>query len=118
MDVVLIAPEAFLHQEDAPYVKNIRAAGMDIIYPDDPTFTRGHKSEEETIEQLSKCQAIIAGGEFFTENVFAALPSCVARLVRESVTIVLMSTLPLGMVSPSGSRPRPTTNRWQSMRSP
>ena len=74
MDVVLIAPEAFLHQEDAPYVKNIRDAGMDIIYPDDPTFTRGHKSEAETIEQLSKCQALIAGGEFFTENVLAALP--------------------------------------------
>jgi D-3-phosphoglycerate dehydrogenase len=82
MDVVLIAPEAFLHQEDAPYVKNIRAAGMDIIYPDDPTFTRGHKSEEETIEQLSKCQAIIAGGEFFTENVFAALPQL--RVVARS----------------------------------
>ena len=50
MDVALIAPEAFLHQDDAPYVKNLQAAGMEVIYPDDPTFTRGHKTEEETIE--------------------------------------------------------------------
>jgi len=74
MDVALIAPEAFLNQDDAPYVTNIREAGMEVIYPDDPTFTRGHKTEEETIEQLSKCQAILAGGEHFTENVLAALP--------------------------------------------
>ena len=74
MDVALIAPEAFLHQDDAPYVKNLQAAGMEVIYPDDPTFTRGHKTEEETIEQLSKCQAVLAGGEHITENVLAALP--------------------------------------------
>ena len=48
MDVALIAPEAFLQQDDAPYVKNIREAGMEVIYPDDPTFTRGHKTEAET----------------------------------------------------------------------
>ncbi|MCH2201656.1 MAG: phosphoglycerate dehydrogenase [Fuerstiella sp.] len=72
-DVVLIAPEHMLGI-DAKYVHVLKEAGFDVIYPDDPTFTRGEKSEEETIEQLSKCSAVIAGGAQYTRNVIAALP--------------------------------------------
>ncbi|MCH2213109.1 MAG: phosphoglycerate dehydrogenase [Fuerstiella sp.] len=72
-DVVLIAPEHMLGI-DARYVHVLKEAGFEVIYPDDPTFTRGEKSEAETIEQLSKCSAVIAGGAQYTKNVIAALP--------------------------------------------
>ena len=49
-DVVLIAPEHMLGI-DARYVHVLKEAGFEVIYPDDPTFTRGEKTEAETIEQ-------------------------------------------------------------------
>ena len=48
-DVVLIDPEHMIDQREARYVKVLEEAGFEVIYPDDPTFSRG-KSEEETKE--------------------------------------------------------------------
>lgn len=73
MPTVLITPEAILHQ-DAPHVDALLAAGFQITYPDDPTFTRGLTSESETVRQLTDCHAIIAGGENLTSGVLAQLP--------------------------------------------
>ena len=81
MPVVLITPEEMLHKETS-YVEILREAGFEIEYPADPTFARGLCSEEETIRQLSVCDAIIAGGEFFTETVLSALPKL--RIIARS----------------------------------
>jgi len=73
MPVVLITPEEMLHKQTS-YVELLCEAGFEIVYPDDPTFSRGLCSEDEAIRQLSMCDAIIAGGERFTEQVLTALP--------------------------------------------
>jgi phosphoglycerate dehydrogenase-like enzyme len=73
MPVVLITPEEMLHKQTS-FVELLREAGFEIEYPDDPGFARGLCSEDETVRQLSVCEAIIAGGEHFTEKVLAALP--------------------------------------------
>lgn len=73
MPTALITPENLLH-EDGPYVNSLEEAGFDVIFPKERTFTRGLCSEAETIEQLSICDALIAGGEKMTANVIAALP--------------------------------------------
>lgn len=73
MPVVLITPEAMLHKP-APYVDALKAAGFEVVYPRDSTFTRGLVSEDETIAQLSVCDAVLAGGERFTKKVLENLP--------------------------------------------
>lgn len=80
-DVVLIDPEHMIDQREARYVKVLEEAGFEVIYPDDPTFSRG-KSEEETIAQLQKCNAVLAGGPIITESVMAACPEL--RVVARS----------------------------------
>ena len=73
MPTVMICPEAQLHKQ-APYVEVLQEGGFDITYPEDPTFTRGHFSENETIEVLKSCEAVVAGGEVFSELVLQSLP--------------------------------------------
>ena len=80
-DVVLIDPEHMIDQREARYVKVLEEAGFEVIYPEDPTFSRG-KSEEETIAQLQKCNAVLAGGPIITESVMAACPEL--RVVARS----------------------------------
>ncbi|MCH2611312.1 MAG: phosphoglycerate dehydrogenase [Pirellulales bacterium] len=72
-DVALIDPEHMIGV-DAEYVSILQDAGFEVIYPDDRTFSRGLHSEEATIDQLSKCNAVLAGGPVFTPNVLANLP--------------------------------------------
>jgi phosphoglycerate dehydrogenase-like enzyme len=74
MPVVLITPEVMLHKS-GPWVDMLQQAGLDVAYPKNPVFTRGSCSEEETIDELSVCDAVIAGGEVFTNNVLGALPN-------------------------------------------
>jgi phosphoglycerate dehydrogenase-like enzyme len=52
----------------------LRNAGFDIVYPKNPIFTRGLGSEEEAIDELSVCDAVIAGGEHVTARTLASLP--------------------------------------------
>ncbi|MBC8354979.1 MAG: phosphoglycerate dehydrogenase [Planctomycetes bacterium] len=73
MPVVLITPEVMLHKETR-YVEMLNAAGFDVAYPKNPVFTRGLCSLEETIDELSVCDAVIAGGEVFSKSALAALP--------------------------------------------
>ena len=73
MPVVLITPEVMLHK-DTSYVAMLNEAGFDVAYPNNPTFTRGLCSVEETIGELSVCDGVIAGGKVFSRNVLAALP--------------------------------------------
>ncbi len=73
MPVVLITPEVMLNKP-APYVDMLKGAGFSIAYPKNPTFTRGHCSVEETIDELSVCDALIAGGEFISKQVLQSLP--------------------------------------------
>lgn len=74
MPVALITPESQLHKPDEPYVRILQEAGFEVLYPDEPTFTRGQVGEAEAIRQLSVCDAIIAGGEYFTAVVLENLP--------------------------------------------
>jgi D-3-phosphoglycerate dehydrogenase len=73
MAVVLITPEVMLHK-DAPYVEMLNEAGFGVAYPKNPIFTRGLCSVAETIDELSRCDGVIAGGEVFSRNALAALP--------------------------------------------
>jgi phosphoglycerate dehydrogenase-like enzyme len=73
MPTVMICPEAQLHKP-APYVDILQEGGFDIIYPKDPTFTRGHFSDNDTIDVLKSCDAVVAGGEVFSESVLESLP--------------------------------------------
>ena len=73
MPVVLIGPEE-MYRKQGPYVLLLRDAGFEVIYPGDPTFTRGLVGDQATIDQLRDCDAIIAGGEFFNPRVLSALP--------------------------------------------
>ena len=73
MPVALITPEMMLHKS-ARYVDILTDGGFEIAYPKDPIFTRGSCSEQETIDELSVCDAVIAGGEVFSKGVLAALP--------------------------------------------
>ena len=60
MPVALVTPEALLNKSAAPYVDILRSGGFDIVYPDNPTFTRGLGTEEETIAQLSSVMPLFA----------------------------------------------------------
>ena len=73
MPSVLIFPEAY-YKTEAPYVQMFQDAGFEIRYPEDPTFTRGLHSEEETIEVIAGVDATVAGGEHYTPRVIESLP--------------------------------------------
>lgn len=73
MPVVLITPEEMLHRE-TPFVALLREEGFEIVYPEDRTFTRGQCGDAATIKQLGICDAIIAGGEYLSQQVLTALP--------------------------------------------
>jgi D-3-phosphoglycerate dehydrogenase / 2-oxoglutarate reductase len=73
MPVVLITPEALIEQP-GPYVDNLRAAGFEVRYPRDHTFTRGLGTEQQTIDELRGVSAVLAGGEYITAAVLEKLP--------------------------------------------
>jgi len=73
MPVALITPEEMIH-EPGPEGQILREAGFEVRYPANTTFTRGLGTEDETIRTLQGANALIAGGEWLTEKVFAALP--------------------------------------------
>lgn len=73
MPRVLIAPEALIPLKDAAFVKLLTDANLEVVYPADPTFTRG-RDAAETIRVLEGVSAVLAGGEFMTPEVLAALP--------------------------------------------
>ncbi|MGD9857299.1 MAG: phosphoglycerate dehydrogenase [Planctomycetaceae bacterium] len=73
MAVAFIAPPALFHQPEAEFTRLLTDAGFEVRYPDDPTFTRG-RDEAETIRVLQGSSAIIAGGDYLTARVIAALP--------------------------------------------
>ncbi|MBX3440661.1 MAG: phosphoglycerate dehydrogenase [Planctomycetaceae bacterium] len=73
MPVVFIAPPALFHQPEAEFTRLLTDAGFEVRYPDDPTFTRG-RDEAETIRVLRGASAMIAGGDYLTAEVIAALP--------------------------------------------
>jgi D-3-phosphoglycerate dehydrogenase / 2-oxoglutarate reductase len=57
-----------------PEVQILREAGFEVRYPANTTFTRGLGTEDETISTLRGINALIAGGEWLTDKVFAAVP--------------------------------------------
>jgi D-3-phosphoglycerate dehydrogenase len=73
MPAALITPEEMIHHP-GPEVEILRGAGFEIRYPANTTFTRGLGTEDETIQTLRGASALIAGGEWLTEKVFAAVP--------------------------------------------
>lgn len=73
MPVVLMTPEIMMHKNTS-HVEMLNEAGFDVVYPQNRVFTRGLCSVEETTDELSVCDAVIAGGEVFSRNVLTALP--------------------------------------------
>jgi phosphoglycerate dehydrogenase-like enzyme len=73
MPVALITPEEMIHNP-GPEAQIFREAGFEVRYPANITFTRGLGTEDETIQTLRGASALIAGGEWLTEKVFAAVP--------------------------------------------
>lgn len=71
--IVAVTPTGILNQLEAPYARLLTDAGFEIRYPEDPTFTRG-RDAAETIRVLKGASAILAGGEYLTEEVIAAMP--------------------------------------------
>ena len=74
MATVLITPESVLLLKDGDHITLLRDAGFEIAFPNNTLLTRGHLSEEETIEELSGADAVIAGGECFTPTILEGLP--------------------------------------------
>jgi len=73
MPVALITPEEMIRMP-GPEAQILRDAGFEVRYPADSTFTRGLGTEDETIRVLHGASSVIAGGEYLTPKVFAALP--------------------------------------------
>ncbi len=73
MPVALITPEEMIHNP-GPEAQILREAGFEVRYPADTTFTRGLGTEDETIRTVRGANALLAGGEWLTEKVFAAVP--------------------------------------------
>lgn len=73
MPVVLITPETILNTR-GPWVSVLEEAGLTVAYPEDPTFTRGLHSVADCIHAMKDASAVIAGGEYFTPEIQAALP--------------------------------------------
>ena len=71
---VLITPESML-RVPAPYVAILKDAGFEIHYPMNSHLARGLVTDDETIREFQRMNAIIAGGENFSPDVIAALPS-------------------------------------------
>ena len=73
MPTVLITPASLVDQP-GEQVDVLRQAGFKVIFPDDSGFTTG-RPVAETIRQLSMCDAVLAGGEICSPDVFAGLPN-------------------------------------------
>jgi len=73
MPTTLITPECLL-QGAGPHIDMLEAAGFEIRFPSDPSFTRGHGDTDSTISELEGVEAVIAGGERLTEPVLSGLP--------------------------------------------
>lgn len=73
MATVLFTPEELRHVE-GQHTQILKAAGFDVVYPKNPHFTRGHCGEEESVEELSVADAVIAGSEHITASMLERLP--------------------------------------------
>ena len=73
MPCVLITPEEILHVQGR-HTDILKEAGFEIAYPKNPEFTRGQCDEEECVSELSVADALIAGGEYVTDNILKRLP--------------------------------------------
>ena len=71
--LVLITPEGLIGDR-GPWVEKLESAGFDVAYPEDPTFTRGHAGEDETVKVLGGACAVLAGGEHLSGAVIGRLP--------------------------------------------
>lgn len=69
MPTVLIGPEVFF-QAPGPHVDMLKKAGFEVRYPG----ACRQRTEDETIGDMQGACAVLAGGEYFTERVLAALP--------------------------------------------
>jgi D-3-phosphoglycerate dehydrogenase len=70
---VWIAPESLTAQDNDGLVKLLRDQGMQLRF----FATSADTSQEQVIEQLQGCRIVVAGGEPYTKEVFAASPDLV-----------------------------------------
>jgi D-3-phosphoglycerate dehydrogenase / 2-oxoglutarate reductase len=105
MPVALITPEEMI-RNPGPEAQILREAGFEVRYPADTTFTRGLGGEDETVRTVKGVNALLAGGEWLTEKVFASVPELrvvaragvgydrvdIAAATRHSVPITITPT--------------------------
>ncbi len=73
MPTVLITPEALVNA-DGPHIDLLKDAGFEIAFPKNAQFARGLSSQQESIQELSVADALVAGSEHLTANIIDALP--------------------------------------------
>ena len=73
MPTVLISAEPVL-EKSARCLELLREAGFEIHYPRIRELSRSLWSEQQTIDELRGCAAVIAGGEIYSKPVLSALP--------------------------------------------
>lgn len=74
MPTVLFTPEELLNVE-AEHTEILKAAGFAVVYPKNPQFTRGTCGQQESIDELSVADAVIAGSEYITAAMLEQLPN-------------------------------------------
>ena len=73
MPRVLITPEALVHAEGR-HIEILKEAGFEIAFPQNPEFARGLCDEQESIDELSIADALVAGSEHITASMLDRLP--------------------------------------------
>jgi len=74
MPRVLISTEVLLHVE-GPHTRLLREAGFEVVFPQNRQFARGICGLEESLRELSVADAMLAGSEYVTAEMLAALPN-------------------------------------------
>jgi hypothetical protein len=49
---------------EGPHTQTLKAAGLEVVYPMKPQFTRGNCGEAESLDELSVADAVIVGSEY------------------------------------------------------
>lgn len=71
---VVITPEC-LYEQPGRHIDLFESAGFEVCYPEDPTFTRGHYSIEDSIKVMEPYSAVLAGSEPYSDELLSQLPN-------------------------------------------
>jgi D-3-phosphoglycerate dehydrogenase len=73
MPICFITPE-HLFVQPSPYREILERNGFEVRYPENRSLARGETTDDEIVASLCEADAVIAGGESYSERVIAGLP--------------------------------------------